>query len=232
MANSQVTRSGTPSADVFRLVHGRAIIGEYWFEKAGDGRPGRILHASSVDRALGLWLEFHPLVVCYQRADLRDDQLAAWRLSAPFGANLPIAFHSEGHEPFHYPDYQGHCMDGTPFVADAGTFESLVSGRVLAAAEATRLAMRIAGGRYFIGTETTISPRLHWNLMNLHARRRHHDPERLEALADEIRHYWLQGRSRSIREVAASIAGGRWAEGWFSALPGRSLQTRHPAVDC
>src|SRR5947209_5891177 len=109
MARSRMERlgsspSGTASADVFRLVHGRAIIGEYWSEKAGDGHPGRTLHASAIDRALGLWLEFHPLVACYQRADLCEDQVAAWRLNAPFGANLPIAFRFDDRDLFHYPD--------------------------------------------------------------------------------------------------------------------------------
>jgi hypothetical protein len=120
--------SGTPSADVFRLVHGRAIIGRVLSEKAGDGHPGRILHASTIDRALGLWLEFHPLVACYQRADLREDQVAAWRLNAPFGPNLPIAFRFDDQELFHDPDYQGRWIDGTPFVADAGHSSRLYRG--------------------------------------------------------------------------------------------------------
>jgi len=186
---------GTPSADVFRLAHGRAIIGEYWSEKAGDGHPGRILHASAIDRALGLWLEFHPLVVCYQRADLRDEQVAAWRLSAPFGPNLPIAYRFANEEHVHFPDYHGRWLDGTPFVADAGRSESLLSGQDVAAAGATRLTMQIAAGRYFIGTEATIVPTLHWNLINLHARRRHHNPDRFAELAAEIQPHWLCGRA-------------------------------------
>ncbi|MBV9132684.1 MAG: hypothetical protein JO318_08290 [Chloroflexi bacterium] len=212
-SNSANSAMGTPSADVFRLVHGRAIIGEYWPEKAGDGHPGRILYASSIDRALGRWLEFHPLVACYQRADLREDQVRAWRLRAPFGPSLPIAYHFDGRELFHFPDYQGRWIDGTPFVADAGSFESQLSGRVLAAAEATRLAMRIAGGRYFVGTETTIAPRLHRNLINLHARRRHHDLNQFELLANQIRSQWIEGGARSIRQVCAAPASGTWAEG-------------------
>jgi len=201
---------GTPSADVFRLAHGRAIVGEYWSEKAGDGRPGRILHASAIDRALGLWLEFHPLVVCYQRADLREEQVASWRLSAPFGPNLPIGYPFEDDEHIHYPDYQGRWLDGTPFVADAGSSESLQSGQDLAAAEASRLTMQIAGGRYFIGTEATIAPTLHWNLINLHARRRHHELERFAELAAEIQPLWLRGQAVSIRETVEALAGDRW----------------------
>src|SRR5712692_10398547 len=89
---------GTLSSDVFRLVHGRAIVGEFWSEKAGDGHPGRILHASAIDRVLGLWLEFHPHVACYQRADLREAQLAAWRLNAAAGCEsgncLSVRWHS------------------------------------------------------------------------------------------------------------------------------------------
>jgi len=78
------------------------------------------LRTAAIDRAVGLWLEFRPLVACYQRADLREEQVASWRLSAPFGPNLPIAYRFAEAEHIHYPDYQGRWLDGTPFVADAG----------------------------------------------------------------------------------------------------------------
>jgi len=73
--------------------------------------------------------------------------------------------------------------------------------------------MQIAGGRYFIGTEATISPTLHWNLINLHARRRHHNPEQFAELAAEIQPHWLCGRAVSIREISEALAGDRWMAG-------------------
>ncbi len=104
----RVKEAGTSSAASRGLhpfkVAGVSISGWYPSAKIPGGRQ---LFTSQLEFALGLYLEFHPLVVSYQRGDLSPTFARTHKLDLPLGTPYAIsyAFKDQPHE--YLPDYVG-----------------------------------------------------------------------------------------------------------------------------
>jgi len=82
------TSAPTPHGlDPFKIA-GASISGWYPSAKTAGGRQP---FTSQLEFALGLYLEFHPLVVSYQRGDLSPTFARAHHLDAPLGIPYAIA---------------------------------------------------------------------------------------------------------------------------------------------
>jgi hypothetical protein len=167
---------GTPATegiDLFKIAN-RSISG--WipsFKLSSAAVPVKLPFCSQLEERLLLWLEYHPLVTSYSRGDIGPQFAAAYRLPIPKHAPFAIGYTFEGKPHDYLPDVVGRFSDGTPFIAEAGMEDDKRSDRNLAKAEAARRLSRIQRGTFWIGTERHLSKHCHYNLLYLHARRKH-----------------------------------------------------------
>lgn len=105
------------------------------------------------------------------------------------------------------PDAIGQLQDGSPLIAEAGMEQDKRGQRNQAKAEAARKVASAQGGVYWIGTETTLLPKRHANLVFLHARRQPFPsfPE----LAEALQVVWPWGEAACVQEVVERL-GERW----------------------
>jgi len=119
---SRLATTSTPTSqglDPFKIA-GASISGWYPSTKTASGRHP---FTSQLEFALGLYLEYHPLVVSYQRGDLSSAFARAHHLDAPLGTPYAIAY-AFGEKPHVYlPDYVGTLVGGGLLVAEAGRVE-------------------------------------------------------------------------------------------------------------
>ncbi len=163
----------TEGIDLFKIAN-RSISG--WvpsFKLSSAAAPVKLPFCSQLEERLLLWLEYHPLVVRYARGDIGPQFAAAYRLPIPKHAPFAIGYAFEGKPHEYLPDVVGRLSDGTPFIAEAGMEDDKRSDRNLAKAEAARRLSRIQRGTFWIGTERRLSKHRHYNLVYLHARRKH-----------------------------------------------------------
>src|SRR5207248_3194096 len=103
----------------------------------------------------------------------------------------------------------GQLQDGSLLIAEAGMEQEKRRERNQAKAEAARKVASAQGGVYWIGTETTLLPKRHANLVFLHARRQPFPsfPE----LAEALQVVWPWGEAACVQEVVERL-GERWSE--------------------
>ena len=107
------------------------------------------------------------------------------------------------------PDAIGQLLDGSLLIAEAGMEQEKRKERHQAKAEAARKVASTQGGAYWIGTETTLHPKRHANLVFLHARRQPFPsfPE----LAEALQVVWPWGEVACVQEVVERL-GERWSK--------------------
>ncbi len=167
-----LTVTGTASAttrglDPFKIA-GASISGWYPSTKTPDGRQP---FTSQLEFALGLYVEFHPLVVSYQRGDLSPTFARAHQVAAPLGTPYAIAYAFDGKRHEYLPDYVGTLVGGGLLIAEAGRVDDKSRARARAKLEAARHLAALKGGALWIGTDENLSRRRQHNLVFLHARR-------------------------------------------------------------
>jgi hypothetical protein len=179
-----------------------------------------------------LWLEYHPLVVSYARGDIGPQFARAYRLPIPKYAPFAIGYAFEGKPHEYLPDVVGRLSDGTPFIAEAGMEDDKRSDRNLAKAEAARRLSRIEQGTFWIGTERRLSKHYHYNLVYLHARRKHFPA--FDDIALALQEIWPRGDVASVEEIESRLAG-KWPESLVEAaiwkVAGDSAAAGHLLVD-
>src|SRR5438132_10334295 len=158
--------------DLFKIA-GRSISGWIPSFKAGAASPTRQPFCSQLEERLLLWLEYNPQVVSYARGDIGPSFAATYRLPLPKDAPFTIGYTFEGKPHNYLPDVVGTLTNGKLFIAEAGMEDDKRGDRNLAKAEAARRLARIQRGIFWIGTERRLSKHRHYNLVYLHARRKH-----------------------------------------------------------
>jgi hypothetical protein len=190
-----------PGIDVLR-TNGAAVQSWYRSFKA-DGPYPLVPCATLAEERLGLYLEYHPGVAYYQRADVKPSFIEANGMAVRIPVPLTIAYRLDGEPHEYYPDFVGLTTDGRLIVAEAGLAaqKALPDARAKAAAAVEFVAAE--DGEYWLGTETVISDRRFTNLQLLHAYRGIGtlDPE----LVDVIARSWT-GAHLSVRQIVAALA--------------------------
>lgn len=197
---SRIT-TGEPGIDIVRI--GRAsILSWYRSFKGPEGGNPLVPCLTNQEYRLGLFLEYHPRVRYYQRADVKKTFVEAhglnYELSVPF--EIPYVFQGERH--VYLPDFVGVLDDGTLFIGEAGLQAYKLRPEALAKAAAARDFALAQGGQYWIGTERAISDARMYSLELLHARRIVHG-EPVD-LAEALRPH-LVDRTTSIGDVVDEV---------------------------
>lgn len=193
--------SGEPGIDIVRI--GRAsILSWYRTFKGPEGGNPLVPCLTNQEYRLGLYLEYHPRVSYYQRADVKKTFVEAhglkYDLSVPY--EIPYLFQGERH--VYLPDFVGVLDDGTLFIGEAGLQVYKLRPDALAKAAAARDFALAQGGQYWIGTERAISDARMYSLELLHARRVvHGEPA---DLAERLRPHLLD-RTTSVANVVDEI---------------------------
>jgi len=201
-------REGTPGIDIFTIA-GKSISGWVPAQKAGDPVRIKIPYASTVERRLSLYLEYHPHVRTYQRGDVSKAFAKAYNLATPLGTPYRIKYVYNGTMHDYLPDYIGTLIDGKLLIAEAGFEDEKSTGKPLAKAEAARNIVKESGGVYWIGTEKNLSPSRHHNLLRLH---RYRDSfKTFHEIAPVLLANWPWGDFRTVKEFV-KLLGSRWSE--------------------
>jgi len=185
---------------------GQSISGWFFSYKGAGAGPQRQPFASLLEFHLGLYLEYHPLVQTFGRGDVGEEQARAYRL--PNCTLFPISYTHDGAAHTYLPDWVGTLLDGGRLIAEAGLIERKGRPREQAKLAAARRVVQIEGGRFLMATEQTLPVVRRNNWVFLHARRCAIPV--LEALARVVEFEWRQGRTRSVRELVATLIGERW----------------------
>ena len=222
----------TEGIDLFKIAN-RSISGWIPSFKLGSAvAPVKLPFCSQLEERLLMWLEYHPLVVSYARGDIGPQFAATYRLPIPKHAPFAIGYAFEGKPHDYLPDVVGHLSDGTPFIAEAGMEDDKRSDRNLAKAEAARRLSHIQRGTFWIGTERRLSKHRHYNLVYLHARRKHFPA--FDAIALALQEIWPIGDVASVEEIESRLAG-KWPESLVEAaiwkVAGDSAAAGHLLVD-
>jgi hypothetical protein len=222
----------TEGIDLFKIAN-RSISG--WvpsFKLSSTAAPVKLPFCSQLEERLLLWLEYHPLVVSYARGDIGPQFAATYRLPIPKHAPFAIGYAFEGKPHDYLPDVVGRLSDGTPFIAEAGMEDDKRSDRNLAKAEAARRLSRIQRGAFWIGTERHLSKHRHYNLVYLHARRKHFPA--FDDIAIALQEIWPIGDVASVEEIESRLAG-KWPSNLVEAaiwkMVGDSAAAGHLLVD-
>lgn len=200
------SRNGAEGVDLFAIA-GATISGFFPSQKTGDARLLRMPFTTLVEERLGLYLEYHPLVVAFQRGDASADFARSRRISTPLGTPFPIPYAHEDRPHTYLPDYVGTLAGGGLLIAEAGTAADKGLPRAQAKAEAARRRAALGGGAYWLGLAEQLGRARHQNLQLLHARRLPFAA--FEEIAPAVRALWLSGGPLPIGEVVARLAG-RW----------------------
>ncbi len=201
-------RGGTPGIDIFMLA-GKSISGWVPSQKTGDPDRTKIPYASTVERRLSIYLEYHPHVRTYQRGDVSKAFAKAYNLATPLETPYPIKYVYDGTEHNYLPDYVGTLVDGKLLIAEAGLEDEKSTGKPLAKAEVARNIAKERGGVYWIGTEKNLPLSRHHNLLHLH---RYRDSfKTFHEIAPVLLANWPWGDFRTVKEFV-KLLGSRWSE--------------------
>jgi hypothetical protein len=110
-------------------------------------------------------------VVWYGRGDISPTFASTYHIITPLATPFPINYLFDGNAHVYLPDAIGQLQDGSLLIAEAGMEQEKRRARNQAKAEAARKVVHAQGGVYWIGTEVTLLPKRHANLVFLHARR-------------------------------------------------------------
>jgi transposase len=202
-----MSENGIRGIDLFKIA-GESISGWIPSWKLGDQKPTRQPFCSLMEERLLMYLEYHPQVVWYGRGDISPAFASTYKMTLPLTTPFAINYLFDGNAHVYLPDAIGQLRDGSLLIAEAGMEQEKRRERNQAKAEAARKVVSAQGGMYWIGTETTLLPKRHANLVFLHARRQPFPsfPE----LAEALQVVWPWGEVACIQEVVEHL-GERWS---------------------
>src|SRR3989440_1105040 len=202
-----MSETGIRGIDLFKIA-GESISGWIPSWKMGGQKPTRQPFCSLMEERLLLYLEYHPQVVWYGRGDISPTFASTYKITTPLTTPFAINYLFDGNAHVYLPDAIGQLQDGCLLITEAGMEQEKRRERNQAKAEAARKVASAQGGRYWIGTETTLLPKRHANLVFLHARRQPFPafPE----LAEALQVVWPWGEVACIQEVVERL-GERWS---------------------
>jgi transposase len=201
-SNRRKVLLGEPGVDLLR-IRGASIL--TWFRTwKGSATGDQVVPCESLAAyRLALYLEYHPLVRYFQRADVARSFADEHRLDylLPFPLAIPYVLDGGRHE--YYPDFMGLLEDGRLFLAEAGLAADKTKPEAQAKAMAAADYALAEGGEYWIGTSAHISDVRFDSLKMLHAGRLvHSEPD---GLADALRDLFTSG-SISVRQVVGRLS--------------------------
>src|SRR5947209_2699976 len=193
--------------DLFKIA-GESISGWIPSWKLEGQKPSRQPFCSLMEERLLMHLEYHPQVVWYGRGDISPTFASTYTITTVLPTPYAINYLFDGNAHVYLPDAIGQLQDGSLFIAEAGMEREKQKARNQAKAEAARKLAVAQGGIYWIGTEATLLPKRHANLVFLHARRQPFPafPE----LAEALQVVWPWGEAACIQEVVERL-GERWS---------------------
>src|SRR5256885_15846578 len=161
---------GVRGIDLFKIA-GESISGWIPSWKTGEIRPTRQPFCSLMEERLLLYLEYHPQVIWYGRGDISSTSASTYKIETPLPTPFTINYLFDGNAHVYLPDAIGQLQDGSLLIAEAGMEQEKRRERNQAKAEAARKVASAEAGMYWIGTEITLLPKRHANLVFLHVRR-------------------------------------------------------------
>ena len=205
---SPTKRTGTPGLDVFKIANA-SISGFLHSLKTGHSDQVRMPYTTTLELKLALFLEYHPHVRTYQRGDMSEAFVNAYRIFVPLGTPYRISYLYEEKSHDYLPDFVGTFCDGGLLVAEAGRDSEKRQGQPLVKAEAARRLAQLKGGSYWIGTDENLSERRYHNLLHLHAKRQTFST--YDEIAATLLTHWSWGDLRTVHEFV-HLFGARWSE--------------------
>jgi hypothetical protein len=201
-----MSETGMRGIDLFKIA-GESISGWIPSWKMGSQKPTRQPFCSLMEERLLLYLEYHPQVVWYGRGDISSTFASTYKITTPLPTPFTINYLFDGHAHVYLPDAIGQFQGGTLLIAEAGLEREKRQERHQAKAEAARKGALAQGGVYWIGTEATLRPQRHANLVFLHARRQPFPS--FQELAEALQVIWPYGEAACVQEVVQRL-GERW----------------------
>jgi len=202
-----MSENGIRGVDLFKIA-GESISGWIPSWKLGGQKPSRQPFCSQMEERLLMFLEYHPQVVWYRRGDISPTFASTYNITTRFTTPYAINYLFDGNAHVYLPDAIGQLQDGSLFIAEAGMEQEKRKARNQAKAEAARKVAAASGGVYWIGTEASLLPKRHANLIFLHARRQPFPsfPE----LAEALQVVWPWSEAATISEIVERL-GERWS---------------------
>ena len=197
---------GVRGIDLFKIA-GESISGWIPSWKTESQKPTRQPFCSLMEERLLLYLEYHPQVAWYGRGDISTTFASTYKIATRQPVPFSINYLFEGNAHVYLPDAIGQLLDGRLLIAEAGMEQEKRRARNQAKAEAARKVADQQGGVYWIGTEVSLLPQRHANLVFLHARRQSF-PSWSE-LAEALQVVWPYGEAACVQEVVERL-GERW----------------------
>ena len=201
-----MSQSGIRGIDLFKIA-GESISGWIPSWKMGGQKPTRQPFCSLMEERLLMYLEYHPQVVWYGRGDISSTFASTYHVPTPQAVPFSIDYLFDGNAHVYLPDAIGQLQDGSLLIAEAGMEQEKRRARNQAKAEAARKVALAQGGVYWIGTEASLLPQRHANLVFLHARRQPFPS--FQELAEALQVVWPYGEAACVQEIVARL-GERW----------------------
>jgi len=202
-----MSETGIRGIDLFKIA-GESISGWIPSWKMGGQKPTRQPFCSQMEERLLLYLEYHPQVVWYGRGDISSTFASTYKITTPLPTPFTIHYLFDGYAHVYLPDAIGQLLGGSLLIAEAGLEQEKRRARNQAKAEAARKVALAQGGVYWIGTEATLLPQRHANLVFLHARRQPFPS--FQELAEALQVIWPDGEAACVQEVVQRL-GERWS---------------------
>ncbi len=202
-----MSQSGIRGIDLFKIA-GESISGWIPSWKMGGQKPTRQPFCSLMEERLLMYLEYHPQVVWYGRGDISSTFASTYHVPTPRAVPFSIDYLFDGNAHVYLPDAIGQLQDGSLLIAEAGMEQEKRRARNQAKAEAARKVALAQGGVYWIGTEASLLPQRHANLVFLHARRQPFPS--FQELAEALQVVWPSGEAACVQEIVARL-GERWS---------------------
>jgi transposase len=202
-----MSENGIRGVDLFKIA-GESISGWIPSWKLGGPKPSRQPFCSLMEERLLMFLEYHPQVVWYGRGDISPTFASTYNITTVLPTPYAINYLFDGNAHVYLPDAIGQLQDGSLFIAEAGMEREKQRARNQAKTEAARKVAAAQGGVYWLGTEATLVPKRHANLVFLHSRRQPFPsfPE----LAEALQVVWPLGEAATISEIVERL-GERWS---------------------
>jgi transposase len=202
-----MSENGIRGVDLFKIA-GESISGWIPSWKLGGPKPSRQPFCSLMEERLLMFLEYHPQVVWYGRGDISPTFASTYNITTVLPTPYAINYLFDGNAHAYLPDAIGQLQDGSLFIAEAGMEREKQRARNQAKAEAARKVAAAQGGVYWIGTEATLLPKRHANLVFLHARRQPFPS--FPDLAEALQVVWPWSEAATISEIVERL-GERWS---------------------
>lgn len=144
----------------------------------------------------------------YGRGDISPTFASTYKIASPLPIPFTINYLFEGVAHVYLPDAIGQLLDERLLIAEAGLEQDKRRERNRAKAEAARKVAQQQGGAYWLGTEATLLPKRHANLVFLHARRQSFPA--WQELKEALHVIWPTGEAACVQEVVERL-GERWS---------------------